>query len=99
MLKHAVVEIAGRQYSIHPGAPFKVAYLGEKNEYTCDKVLLISDGEKTEVGTPYLKEKLVFDILENIRDKKIRVATYKPKANTRRVKGARQKNSLISLKK
>ncbi len=98
MLDFAVVEIAGRQYKVKPGQKLSVNFLGDVKSLDCDKVLLISEGDKLQIGSPYLKEKLAFDILASTRGKKLRVATYHAKANTRKVKGSRQYNSLVMLK-
>lgn len=97
-MNYIVVEIAGRQYKVNPGKPFLVDFLGDVKTFECDKVLLKSAGDKLEVGTPYLKEKAVFEVLESVRGEKIRVATYKAKANTRKVKGFRSLNSRVVLK-
>ncbi|MBI2595550.1 50S ribosomal protein L21 [Candidatus Daviesbacteria bacterium] len=96
MLKTAVVEIAGRQYNIFPSKVFQVDYLGEKSTYECEKVLLVSEDGQTLIGSPYLKEKLIFDVLGK-NQRKIRVATYKAKANTRKVTGSKRLVSLIKL--
>lgn len=96
-MRYAVVEIAGRQYKVVPNQPFTVDSLGEVKNFECDKVLLLAN-EKVEVGSPYLKEKLNFEVLENKKEPKIRVATYKAKANTRKVKGSRRAISKIVLK-
>ncbi len=97
MLKYAVVEISGRQYKVEPNKPFLVSFLGEVKKMECDKVLLLSDGDKIQVGMPYLKNKLSFDVLNTKKGEKIRVMTYKAKANTRKVRGSRAKYSKIQL--
>lgn len=97
MLNYAIVEIAGKQVKVRPNQEFKVNYLGDVKSLECDKVLLISEGDKLSIGAPYLKNTLKFDILGTKRDRKIRVATYHAKANTRKVIGARQMYSIIKL--
>lgn len=97
MIKYAVVEIAGRQYKVSPNQTITVDSLGDSSEFECEKVLLVSDGEKLEVGSPYLKNKLKFKVLETTKEKKIRVATYHAKANYRRVKGSRRHVSKVQL--
>ncbi len=97
MLKYAVVEIAGRQYKALPEQAFLVNFLGDVKSIDCD-VLMKVDGDKLEIGTPYLKEKLTFIVEADAVKEKLRVATYKSKANTRRVKGSRPKYSKIQLK-
>ncbi len=98
MLNYLVVEISGRQYKVTPETVLTVDFLGEGLEtFECDKVLLRSDDGKLEVGTPFLKDKYTFDVVGVNREKKIRVATYKAKANTRKVRGSRRIVSKIKL--
>lgn len=97
MIKYAIVEIAGKQYKILPDVETVVSFLGDIKSFECDKVLMKAEGDKLEVGSPYLKEKLNFDVLKNIRGPKIRVAKYKSKANSRRVRGFKSKLSKIKL--
>lgn len=92
----AVVEIAGRQYKIVPDQEILVNFLGDIKNFSADKVLMLVTDKGIEIGTPYLKESLDFEIIRQTKDR-IRVATYHAKANTRRVKGARIKNTVIKL--
>ncbi|MBI3485645.1 50S ribosomal protein L21 [Candidatus Daviesbacteria bacterium] len=96
MFKYAVVELSGRQYLIEPKKTFEVDFLGDKKTLECEKVLLISDDKGLNLGNPYLKQRLVFDVLETNKSK-IRVATYKAKANTRKAKGQVRTVSKIRL--
>lgn len=96
-MKYAVVEIAGRQYQVLPNQELMVNHLGDIKSFQCDRVLLISDEKKIKIGQPFLKDKLEFSVLGNVRGKKIRVATYKAKVNYRKVKGSRATYSKIVL--
>jgi large subunit ribosomal protein L21 len=96
-MKYAIVEIQGRQYRIEPGKELLVNNLGEIKNLVCDRVLLMVVGDKVAVGMPYLKETLEFEVLENLKGPKIRVAKYHSKANTRKVKGSRSKLSKVKL--
>lgn len=98
MGSYFVCEILGKQYNIEPGQTVRVDYLGDLKSFECDKVLLKVEDSKMQAGSPYLKEKVVFDVLQNLRERKVRVATYKAKANYRRVKGSRRAVSLIRLR-
>lgn len=97
MLKYAVVEISGKQYSISPDETLVVDYLGQIKKFECDKILLLAKDGKLEVGKPYLKEKLTLEVLGDQKGK-IRVATYKPKVNYRRVIGAKNLRSVVKMK-
>ncbi len=56
-MKYAIIEDGGKQYKVVEGETIEIdryqADIGEKIDL--DRVLLISDGEKIAVGTPYLK--------------------------------------------
>jgi|SRR3989344_3706548 len=89
MLNYAICEIAGKQYKVLPNVPFETPNMEAKDIEV--NVLLISDGDKIKIGTPYLKEKLDLKFIENTKGEKIRVSKYQPKANYRRVTGHRSK--------
>ena len=100
MSDYAICEISGKQYKLVPNKPLKVDLLeGEKNIEAA--VLFLSEKGKVKIGTPYLKEKLILNFLENTKEDKIRVAKFHAKANYRRVTGHRaKKTSLVwSVKK
>lgn len=96
MFKYAVIEVSGRQYLVEPKKTFEVDFLGDIKTLECEKVLLICDDKDFNLGNPYLKQKLVFDVLETSRSK-VRVATFKAKANTRKVRGQVRTVSKIRL--
>lgn len=89
MLNYAVVQISGRQFMVTPNKPFEVDAVPAGEKFVCENVLMIDNDGKLEVGTPFLETKLTFDVLGEIKKKKIRIATYHAKANTRKVKGQR----------
>lgn len=88
MLKYAVVEISGRQYKVSPGSLLNVDYLGDIESLKSDKVLLKVEDDKLLVGHPYTNDTLKFEVLGSKKLPKIRVATYKAKANVRKVRGS-----------
>ncbi|OGE31974.1 50S ribosomal protein L21 [Candidatus Daviesbacteria bacterium RIFCSPHIGHO2_01_FULL_44_29] len=97
MFTYAVVEVAGRQYKVSPDQEILVNFLGDLKKITCDKVLMLVDGDKITVGKPYLKETIEFEVLSSKRGRKIRVAKYHAKANTRKVVGARTYTTTIKV--
>jgi len=94
-MKYAIVEIAGKQVKIEPNKEVLVHFLGEVDEFESDKVLLIS-GDKLQIGSPFLKDKLKFKVL-GTKKVKTRVATYSAKANSRTVVGSKAMYSKIML--
>jgi large subunit ribosomal protein L21 len=96
MFDFAICEVSGKQYKVIPNQPLEVDLLSEEKKIEVS-VLLLSEGGKVQVGTPYLKDKLTLDILENIKKDKIRVAKFHPKANYRKVTGHREKKTKVVL--
>lgn len=99
MLNYLVAEIKGKQYKVVPGKQFAVDFLGEgQTQLECESVLLKSEGDKIELGTPFVSGKVVFDVVSVTKGKKIRVAKYHAKANTRKVTGSTKMYSVLMLK-
>lgn len=96
MFDFAVCEISGKQYKLVPNQPLLVDWLGDKEKKIEVSVLLLSEGGKVKVGSPYLKDKLTLEVLETVKTDKIRVAKFHAKANYRKVTGQRPKKSKVS---
>lgn len=101
MLNYAVCEIGGKQYKVIPGKEIEVDFQGDLDKQLTVSVLLLSENGKFQLGNPYLKEKLMLEVLGNTKDKKIRVARFHAKANYRKVVGIRPKLTrvILSVKK
>lgn len=97
-MTYTVFEVDGKQYLAKPGEILEVDRLTTDKELVVDKVLLNVDGAKVELGTPYLKKNLTFEVIQTVKKPKIRVATYHAKANYRRVKGQRPQVTQIKMK-
>jgi large subunit ribosomal protein L21 len=92
-MKFAVIETGGKQYKVAVGDKINIEKLGSENgaDVVFDKVLLLADGDKVEIGAPYLKDvKVGGKVLENYRTKKIIVFKYHSKVRRRKKKGHRQ---------
>ncbi|HUV42403.1 MAG TPA: 50S ribosomal protein L21 [Patescibacteria group bacterium] len=101
-MKYAVIEINNRQHKVTEGEELAVDKLeGKKGEkLTFDKVLLLIDEKKRFIGQPLVKgAKVTAEIIEQFKDKKIRVATYKAKSRYRKVKGHRSQLTKIKINK
>lgn len=98
MFDYAVVQIAGKQVIAQPGKEITVPSLGDVTIFECDKVILTSEKGQINLGAPFLKDKIKFEVLGD-KNKKIRVSFYKPKANHRKVVGSNQPYSRIRLTK
>ena len=95
----AVVEISKKQYLVEKDDNLEVQRLkGQKDKITFDKVLLLSDGKKIKIGTPYLERaKVEAEILEEKKGKKIIVYKFKRRKKYRRKQGHRQIYTAIKI--
>jgi len=98
-MKLAVVEIKSHQYLVKEGDKIETEKIeGEKNQkILLDKVLLLADKEKIEIGKPYLSKKIEAEILDQIKTKKIIVFKYKPKTRYRKKRGHRQQKTVLKI--
>ena len=98
----SIIETGGKQYKVKEGDKIKVEKLdGEAGaEVIFDKVLLkVSDEDKVEIGQPYLKDvKVIGEIINQGRNKKLIVYKYKPKKRERTKKGHRQMFTEVLIK-
>jgi large subunit ribosomal protein L21 len=96
----AVIETGGKQYIVAEGDNLKIEKLpkAEGDTVTFDKVLLISDGDKIELGKPYLDKTVEADISKQGRGRKIRIMRYHSKTRHRRRKGHRQHFTEVKIK-
>jgi len=89
---YAIVNINGIQTRVTPEATLEVPRLkGEPGEtLTFDQVLLVADGEKIQIGQPYVKgAALTAEVVDHLRGEKIRIFKYKRRHDYRRRRGYR----------
>jgi len=101
-MKFAIIKTGGKQYKVREGALYRFEKLEKKEgaQITFDKVLLYSDGKKTEVGKPLVKGiKVTGKVVEQGKAKKITVIKYKHKIRYRRKKGHRQLFTQVKIDK
>ncbi len=102
---YAIIESCGKQYKVSEGEVvfFEKLDTEVEKKVTFEKVILVSDGEKIEVGNPYVKGiKVEGKVVAHGKGKKIIVYKYKAKKNYRRTQGHRQpytKVEITSIKK
>ena len=90
---YAIINISGKQYKAISGARIRVPKQdGETgSSVSFDQVLLIKDGDNTEIGTPILKGASVTGtIIDHGREKKILVYKKKRRKGYQRKNGHRQ---------
>jgi len=90
---YAVVKTGGKQFRVEPGQTVKVERLpGEVgDEVILREILMVNDGETTEIGKPLLDGYWVkCRITEQGRSRKIIVFKYKRRKGYRKTQGHRQ---------
>lgn len=99
----AIFEDRNRQYTVKKGdviAIDKMSDVSEGQEIEFDKILIFSDdNDKTVVGTPYLdKCSVKATIVEPLeKDGKVHVFKFKRRKNYKRMKGHRQKYTIVKI--
>lgn len=97
---YAIIEACGRQYKVQEGETvyFEKLDTEEGKKVSFDKVVLISNDGKIQVGNPYVSNaKVEGKVVSNGRSKKILVFKYKPKKNERKTRGHRQDYSKVEI--
>ncbi|MCR5621698.1 MAG: 50S ribosomal protein L21 [Treponema sp.] len=99
---YAIVEYNGNQYKVEKDAVLTFAKINDAKEgdtITIDKVLLVSDGDKVSVGTPYVSgAKVTVEVGNTFRDRKILVLKYKSKKDYHRLHGHRDSFTDVKVK-
>ena len=99
---YAIIEACGKQYKVAQGDVvfFEKLDTEEGKKVTFDKVILVSDEGKVQVGSPYVKGvKVEGKVVSHGKDKKIIVYKMKPKKNYRRKQGHRQPYTKVEITK
>ena len=97
---YAIIEACGRQYKVAEGDVvfFEKLDTEEGKKVTFSDVVLVADGEKVEVGSPFVKgAKVEGKVVAHGKGKKIVVFKYKPKKNYRRKQGHRQPYTKVEI--
>ena len=98
---YAVIKTGGKQYRVAEGDLLRVEKIkGEVGEVVeFDEVLMIVNDERVEIGRPVLKDsKVVGEIVEQGKDKKIIVFKSKRRKGYRKKQGHRQQYTALKIK-
>jgi len=98
---YAIIETGGKQYKVEKGLEMDVELLSGKKEGDAvqfDKVLLLGNKGKIEVGAPYIKDAQVdAKVLSIGKDKKVTSFKFKRKTNYHRTIGHRQMYTRVKI--
>ncbi len=96
----ASIRVSGKQYRVQAGSELLVDRLAaeEGAEFEGVEVLMLSDGDSVQVGTPLVEgARVAATVVRHSKGKKIRVFKYKAKKNYRRRIGARAHQTLLRI--
>ena len=95
----AVIKTGGKQYLVEEGTVLDIEKVVDKDgkvEFT--DVLLIDDGKSLKLGTPLVEKAIVSgEVVEQFKDKKIRVFKMKRRKRYRRTQGHRQQKTRVKI--
>ena len=97
---YAIVDSGGKQYKVKEGEVLRVEKLAGKvgDSVSFDRILMFSDGENVNIGTPLLEDVAVSGhIVEQGKAKKIIVFKYKRRKRYRRKRGHRQQFTAVKV--
>ena len=97
---YAIIESCGKQYKVAQGDVvfFEKLDAEEGKKITFDKVILVSEDGKVQIGNPYVKGvKVEGKVVSHGKAKKIIVFKMKPKKNYRRKQGHRQPYTKVEI--
>jgi len=98
---YAILEIGGKQYKVAPKDVIEVNKLDEeaKSKITLDKVMLLVDGKKVEIGQPYVEGANVeAEVVEQTKGKKLIVYKYLRRKDSHKKTGHRQRLTKLLIK-
>lgn len=95
----AVIKIGSKQYKVSPGDIIETERIKvSKNPFFLEDVLLISNGDKTEIGKPLIKgARAELEIIEEVKGRKVIVFKYRRRKKYRRKRGHRQVKTHLKI--
>ena len=92
-MKYAIVETGGKQYKVSQGDTIFVEKIGSEKgaSLNLEKVLLVSDEGKVQIGKPYLPGfKVLCEVLGEMKGEKVISFKYRRRKGYRKKIGHRQ---------
>jgi len=97
---HAVIKTGGKQYRVKTGDVLKIEQLPIEagSELDFSEVLMITDGEKSTVGTPLVPNAVVkAKVLSQGRHKKIKIIKFRRRKHHMKQMGHRQNYTEVEI--
>ncbi|HET7059740.1 MAG TPA: 50S ribosomal protein L21 [Candidatus Saccharimonadales bacterium] len=100
-MKQAVIQTGGKQYLVQEGGTLEVELIKDPAKTVSFVPLMVIDGDKTEIGQPSLdKNKVTAEVVEaDVQGEKVTAIRYKPKKRVRKIRGHRQRHTILKVTK
>ena len=100
-MKKAVISTGAKQYLVSEGEQIEVELLKDANKTVSFTPLLVTDSDKTTVGTPELKDaKVTADVIDaDVQKDKVTSIRFKAKKRVNKKRGHRQHKTVLAIKK
>ncbi len=100
-MKKAVIATGGKQYLIAEGETLEVELLKAEGKTAHFVPLLVIDGDKTTVGAPEVSgAKVSVEIVDpEVKAEKVTAIRYKSKKRVHKLRGHRQRHTVIKVTK
>ncbi|MDP2928269.1 MAG: 50S ribosomal protein L21 [Candidatus Omnitrophota bacterium] len=98
---YAIIEVGSKQYSVTKDDIIEVnkQVMAKGDNISIDKVLLVSDGEKVQIGQPYVKgAKVQATVLKQILGEKTTAYKHRRRKNSHWEKGHRAQLTELKIK-
>ena len=98
----AVIRTGGKQYRVQEGDVLEIEKIlaGAGQKVAFDQVLLIDDGDKTLLGTPFVENASVRgEVVEDFKGEKVLVFKKKRRKQFRRTRGHRQSLTRVRIER
>lgn len=99
-MKKAVIATGGKQYLVAEGETLEVELLKQDGKTASFDALLVIDGDKAQVGSPLVKGvSVTAEVVEDeVKADKVLAIRYKAKKRVHKIRGHRQRHTLIKIK-
>lgn len=100
-MKKAVIATGGKQYLVTEGETLEVELLNTDSKNVTFEALLVIDGENVSVGTPVVdKAKVTAEVVEQeVKADKVAAIRFEAKKRVHKVRGHRQRHTVIKIAK
>jgi len=95
----AIIATGGKQYLVEKDQTLELELLGDAKKHEFDALMVI-DGDKVQVGTPFVAGiKVTAELLGEVKGEKLQVLKFKAKKRVKRLTGHRQHYSQVKITK